>query len=222
VTLGPNARIEGDLHYTSPREATISPGAEVLGATTREVPTMRILGIEVESTPAARAVAAMVSQIQWMIGTLLVGLLLLWLVPVAFRSARGTLESSPWATLGMGLLTLLVVPLVALILGIIAVVIGGIAGAPVLLVPMALYAVLLALATPVVALVIGRLILTRVPGGEPRAWLALLLGVVILATVGLVPVLSWIVGVLTILLGLGAWALLGWRGYFNARREQRV
>jgi hypothetical protein len=121
--------------------------------------------------------------------------------------------------MGLGVL---VVPIAIAILGVIAIVIGGIAGAPVAVVPLATYIVLLALATPVVALFIGRFLLNRAASPEPAAWLSLVLGSIILALIGLAPFLNILVGVLTIIFGFGAWLLLAWRGYIHARREQRV
>ena len=60
---------------------------------------MSIGGIEVEDNFMNRAVAAAVGQVQWFLGTLAVGPLLLLVVPATFRSARETLESSPWTSL---------------------------------------------------------------------------------------------------------------------------
>jgi hypothetical protein len=182
---------------------------------------MSIMGVEVEDNSFNRAVAAVVGQVQWFLGTLAVGLLLLLVLPSTFRSAQETLKSSPWSSLAMGL-GVLVVPIAIAILGVIAIVIGGIAGAPVAVVPLATYIVLLALATPVVALFIGRFLLNRAASPEPAAWLSLVLGSIILALIGLAPFLNILVGVLTIIFGFGAWLLLAWRGYIHARREQRV
>jgi hypothetical protein len=183
---------------------------------------MSIVGIEVEDNLFNRAVAALVGQVRWFLGTLAVGLLLLLAAPSTFRSARETLESSPWTGLATGLGVLVVVPIVVAILAVIAILIGGIAGAPVAVVPLATYIVLLALATPVVALFIGRFLLNRFSSSEPAAWLSLVLGSIILAIIGLVPFLNILVGVLTIIFGFGAWMLLGWRAYTHARREQRA
>jgi cytoskeletal protein CcmA (bactofilin family) len=222
LTLEPTARIQGDLRYLSRNEATVHSGAQVLGTTTREVPRMSIAGVEVEASPFNRALAAVVGQARWFLGSLAVGLLLLLVAPSIFRSARMTLELAPWASLAMGLGVLVLVPIITAILGVIAIVIGGFAGVPVAVVPMATYFVFLALATPVVALVIGRFILSRLSSSEPAGWLSLVLGTLILALVGFVPYLNIAVGVLTIIFGFGAWLLLGWRSYTLARREHRV
>ena len=221
VMLEPTARIEGDLSYVSPNEATLHNGAQVLGSTTRQAPRMSIMGVEVEDNSFNRAVAAVVGQVQWFLGTLAVGLLLLLVLPTTFRSVQETLKSSPWSSLAMGI-GVLVVPIAIAILGVIAIVIGGIAGTPVAVVPLATYIVLLALATPVVALFIGRFLLNRAASPEPAAWLSLVLGSIILALIGLVPFLNILVGVLTIIFGFGAWLLLAWRGYTHARWVQQV
>ena len=223
LVLQSTARIEGDLTYTSRHEATVEPGAQVLGTTVRKTPTTKILWVGVKATGPMRVVTEIVGRVQWFLGTLLVGLLLLWLVPATFRSARNTLAGSPWKSLGLSILLLIVVPIVVIIAATISIFMLGFTAAPVAVVPVAIYIVLLALATPVVALFLGQYVLQRLAKRRaPAPWLGLVVGAALLAVAGFVPFLSGAVAVLALLFGFGAWLLLGYRVYSQARGAHRV
>ena len=64
-------------------------------------------------------------------------------------------------------------------------------------------------------------VLRHVTGSdEPAGWKALLLGAAILAVIGLIPILSVVATILTILYGFGAWTLYLYRSYFELRTAQ--
>jgi cytoskeletal protein CcmA (bactofilin family) len=194
LTLGPMARIEGDLIFTSPQEARVAQGATILGNTVCERPTTSLFWVRVRDTTGIRVVQDILSRVQWFLGTALVGLLLLWMVPRTLEGTSETVIRSPWSSLGLGAAVLILAPIVIVIAALIAILIGGFAGVPVALVPTAVYVVLLALAAPVIGLFIGRYLLGRLRGRRAfAAWQALLLGVLILALIGFVPVLNWVV-----------------------------
>ena len=224
LVLKSTARIEGDLTYTSDREATIEAGAQVLGATTRETPTVSIFWfIEAESSGLTRAARAVAQAVQWFLGTFIVTLLLVWLAPATMRSARDTLAGSPWKSLGLGILVLFVAPIVVIIVAVIGISVGRFAAVPVAVVPAAAYVVLLLLASPLIALFAGQYSLERAAGRvDPAAWQSIALGAALLAVIGLVPVLNVAVAVLVGLFGFGTWLLFGYRRYTAARAESRV
>jgi cytoskeletal protein CcmA (bactofilin family) len=56
LTLGPMARIEGDLILTSPQEASVAQGATVVGNTAYEKPTTSLFWVSVRDTAAIRVV----------------------------------------------------------------------------------------------------------------------------------------------------------------------
>lgn len=216
LVLGPGAIIEGDLNYKSRDEAKLETGAQVLGNTTRaELAERESLGW--------RALGKVLSQLQWFVGITLVGLILLWLFPNVMGGVTGTPVTSPWKSLAMGFGVLIATPIPLFIITTIAIIVGGIAAVPILLVPGAAYLVLLTLAAPAIAIVIGGFALTRLRHEDDYvAWQALLLGAAILALIGFVPYLNAIVGILTILFGFGAWLLYLYRAYAEAREAQAV
>jgi cytoskeletal protein CcmA (bactofilin family) len=223
LTLGPMARIEGDLILGSPQEASVAQGATVVGNTVYERPTTSLFWVRVRDTAGIRVVQDILSRVQWFLGTALVGLLLLWIVPRTLEGTSETVLRSPWSSLGLGVAVLILAPIIIVIAALIAIFIGGFAGVPVAVVPTALYLVLLALTAPVIGLLIGRYLLGRLRSpGAFAAWQALLLGVLILALIGFVPVLNWVVTLLTLVFGFGAWMLFLYRNYREARQTGSV
>ena len=223
LTLGPMARIEGDLVVTSPQEIGIAQGATVLGNTVYEEPTTSLFWVRVRETAGIQVVQDIVSRVQWFLGTALVGLLLLWIVPRTLEGTSETVIRSPWGSLGLGVAVLILAPIVIVIAAIIAIFIGGFAGVPVAVVPTAVYLALLVLTAPVIGLLIGRYLLGRLRGPSAFArWQALLLGVLVLALIGFVPVLNWVITLLTLLFGFGAWVLFLYRNYRGARQAESV
>jgi cytoskeletal protein CcmA (bactofilin family) len=206
LMLGPAARIEGNLIYTSEDDADIRPGAMVLGRTERREPrpeTVRDAGYYV------------VNVLRGLIGPIVLGLLVLWLVPGPLYATSGALRSAPLVSLGLGLVTLIAVPLVVLFLFILASITG--AGFSVPFALGGIFAVLLLLAKLIFGLALGSLILRFGKDGvEPsviKGLLALIVGVVLLALVSLVPILGGIVSALVTVMSLGAVivAFVRWR-----------
>lgn len=223
LTLGPTARVEGDLAVTSPQEIEVAQGSAVLGNTVYEEPTTSLFWVRVRDTAGIRVVQDIVSRVQWFLGTAVVGLLLLWMVPRTLEGTSETVIRAPWSSLGLGVAVLVLAPIAIIIAAAIAIFIGGFAGVPVALVPTAVYLALLVLTAPVIGLFIGRFLLGRLRGDRAfAAWQALLLGVLILALLGFVPVLNWIVTLLTLLFGFGAWVLFLYRNYREARQAESI
>jgi len=221
LVLGPESTIGGELTYTGLNEVTILPGAELTGDPTKLMPTMSILGDEYPFSALVAFLSRIVAQTKWFIGTILVGLLLIWLMPETVRSVVATLSNSPWRSFGMGLFMLPVTPVLLLLTMIIALSMVGFSAFPIVAVPGATYAVLLLLAKPVIAVSIGKLI-SKLAMKRKDITLrsALVSGAAVLAGAGLIPYLDSIVGWLTLILGFGMWLLYSYRQYRGARAAQ--
>jgi cytoskeletal protein CcmA (bactofilin family) len=223
LTLGPRSRLEGDLEYRSPREVELAPGAQVLGQTRRTVPDASILGRRAPDSLLVRSANKVLSRLRWFIGTAVVGLALLWLAPATYRGVTQTAAGSPWKSLGSGALLLLLAPLLLVALAVVALLIGGVAAVAVPLAPGGAIIVLLSLTAPVLAMLIGGLVLARSWKDTGRyGWKALLAGAAILAVLGLIPVVKGLAAAIIIVGGLGAWVLFLYRGYSAARAGRRV
>lgn len=204
LQLTSGAVVKGRLSYTSEQAAVVEPGAKVQSIQ-RQIP--RDAG-----GPVNRTNNFVVPWLRRLVGLLLLGLGFVLVFPGFSRRTAGTLGGSPWASLGLGFALLLVVPIVALILFIVGLFIGGWWLAVIMLTA---YATALLLGVVVAGLFLGGWVLGRAGWSRGHITLALLLGVVLLMLVGLVPYVGGLVFFLATLFGLGALAL----AFMHARRE---
>lgn len=223
LTLSPESRIEGALNYTSQNEARVQAGATVIGDTTQFIPTVNLFGNEYPFSILIDFVSKIISQARWFIGTLLVGLILIWLFPGTIQDVSLTLSHSPWKSLALGVL---VFPLAAIMLLLSMIIILssiGFSGFPIIAIPALGYVAMLLLAKPVIAVSVGSFLKRRAFGQDaPSLAGSLALGAAILAVVGLIPVVDTVVGWATLLLGFGMWLLFFFHHYREARSTRSV
>jgi hypothetical protein len=189
------AQIAGNLDYTSNNSAVLVNGASVAGATTRHTPVDRGGG----------AGNGFLGWLRALIGILALGLLLIFLLPGVSTRAIDTERAQPWASLGIGAAILVITPIIALIVFIAGIFLGfwwlGL-----LLIP--LWILALAIGYVVSGFLLGRLIFAQLGWGRYHDALALLAGLFVLAVIGVIPVIGWLVGLVALILGAGALALV--------------
>lgn len=201
LVIGPNARIAGALRYRVPASrVSIDPAAQITGERTA-----------LPSRPRPEFDFGMrFFRVLRLIAFLAAGLAAVAIFPRLADDAASALRRRPWASLGLGFLWVVVVPVA------IALVAFTLVGIPIAMIVGALYLISLYLARAVVAVWLGRLILReRLGPGRKGAVLAFLVGGLILVVAGMIPFLGWIVGAVATFLGLGAFALAVW-----SRRER--
>jgi hypothetical protein len=189
------AQIGGKLDYTSDNQVELVNGARVSGTTTRHTPTDR---------GARGAGNGLVGWLQALIGIFALGLLLIFLFPGLSARAIDTERAQPWASLGIGAAIGVITPILALIVFIVGIFIGG-WWLGLLLIP--LWILALAIGYVVSGFLLGRLIFAQLGWGRYHDALKLLGGLVVLTVVGIIPVLGWLVGLAALLFGTGALAL---------------
>jgi len=190
------AQIGGNLDYTSDNSVVVANGASVAGTTTRNTPTDR----------GTRGVAdGFLGWLRGLIGIFVLGVLLLLLLPRFSTRSIDTLRAEPWASVGIGAAILVATPIVALIVFIVGLLIGG-WWLGLLLIP--LWILALAVGYVVSGFLLGRLIFARLGWGRYHDVLALLAGLFVLTVVGLVPLLGWLVSLAAFVAGAGAVALV--------------
>lgn len=189
------AQIAGNLDYTSNNSVELVNGASVAGATTRHTPVDRGGG----------AGNGLLGWLRALVGILALGLILIFLLPGVSTRAIDTERAQPWASLGIGAAILVITPIVALLVFIVGIFLGfwwlG-----VLLIP--LWILALAIGYVVSGFLLGRLIFAQLGWGRYHDALALLAGLFVLAVVGIIPVIGWLVGLVALILGAGALALV--------------
>jgi cytoskeletal protein CcmA (bactofilin family) len=204
LVLADGASVQGSVTYTSAREATIDPGAEVGGGVERRAPP------PVTERPG-EAATPVLDWLRGLVGFLALGLLFVLLLPGLARRSREALTRSPLPSLAYGLAVLVGLPLLAILVFAVGALVGGWWLGLILL---ALYGIALLVSIPVAALYIGSWVLGRAGRPMAPAW-GVAAGTAILLLVGLVPVLGGFVLFVAILFGLGALAL----AVASARRE---
>jgi len=108
VVLEPTARIEGDLKYQSAEPIVMRPGSVVTGAV-QFTPLQQV-------QPAAGS--GIVLNLIFSIGLILLALLLSRFAPRNLETVADTFKARPWENFGMGLLSLISVPPIAVLLAI--------------------------------------------------------------------------------------------------------
>lgn len=201
LQLDDGARIGGDLDYRSEREARVAQGAVVAGS-------MERLPVE-HRQRGSPLPGALLFWVRWLIGLFALGLLLVLVSPNFARRAPAMLRQQPWLSLGWGTALFVGLPLVAGLVFLVGLLIGGWWLGLFIL---ALHAMALALCFPVVGMLVGRWLLERLHKTEAHLVMALLVGLVLLTLVGLVPVLGWLVVMATLFFGLGALLLTAVKG----------
>ena len=212
LSLGPQAVVDGDLIYSSPQEASISPGARVLGETRF---TLR--------APQARAEPALLERVTAWFETLFLrlawavvaGSLLVLLLPRHIAGVADTLREAPLPSLLWGLALLIAVPILVVI-GLVTVV-----GIPAALLLLGLYLAVLYLSQVILGISLVRGIAPRAWRSDRRLvlWLTMLIGTSLVVLVRLLPlplgIASWWTVIVSLLVGataLGAlWTtIIGW------------
>jgi cytoskeletal protein CcmA (bactofilin family) len=191
LSLGPNARLGGDLEYYSERQVD-TPSGTVAG---------RVQYHQVErqerQAPLLNGLFDFGGLI-WLIGGAILGALAIIFAPRASARAVELGRQQPVQAFGVGLLVLFSVPLMVVLIAVTLV------GIPIALALGALYWVGLLLAWPALGLVVGTEIARRVPRGEPMPVLgALVVGLIVLHLVTHLPIVGGLVAFVGLAFGLG-------------------
>ena len=193
LTVAPSASVGGNLEYSARGTQNIDPGARIGGEVVR---------LPSEERGAAGAFAAfLILWLRLFIGLFLVGLILVLALPGRARRTLTSFRFRPGESLAVGVITIIVVPLVALAVLVLGFFIGGwwialmIVGA---------YLIALAFTLPATGLWIGSAILRRRDWTRGKLVGALALGLFLLMLVVLLPFLGPAIALVATVWGLGA------------------
>jgi cytoskeletal protein CcmA (bactofilin family) len=207
--LGPEARIGGDLRYTSQRPATIAPGARVGGQIQHTTPA------RAETTsPVAGFVGGLIGWLRALVGLFLLGLVLVLVFPRLTQHAVRAIRGSPWADLGLGLALLIGVPIAALVAFAAGLLVGGWWLA---LMALALYAMVLAVGYVIAGLFLGQEGFRLLARRSVHPLVALVVGLAVLTLAGLIPYAGPVIALAAVVFGVGALVVGLWRGRPAAR-----
>lgn len=201
VELGPNARIAGKLRYRSRDALKSDPSAQVLGGIEQLAP------LGTQARPVGRRLVRAVFKIWilWTLGLMVVITTLLLVLPAFFAGVIETLERRPGASALLGFAMLVCIPVASIILLITLI------GAPLGLLFMAVYAVLLLVGYVVAGAAVGDWVLKRFryasAGATSSRIAAAIAGILVIAVLGAIPLLGGLVCFAALLMGIGALVL---------------
>jgi hypothetical protein len=164
---------------------------------------------------------------------ILVGLLLLWLFPSFIKTTTERVKTAPLPSLGWGIIyiaafffSLLIIVITMIVGGIVFGILslGGLSGTIIFVGLLLLFAIILGfcisvgfVAQIIVSILGGQLILSKVnPQLAENKYLPLIIGVLIYAILAAIPGLGVLIGIVTVLIGLGAVWYFG-QGLFTKR-----
>ena len=204
LTLGPNARIAGNLRYASREDIQRDPAAQVLG----QIERIEIEGGWPMPEDMERGMGRGGGWI-WTAGLLVLAGLMMWAMPRFFGKVATTWQVRFPMSLLLGFVLLVCIPAAAVLF------LVTIIGVPVGLMSMALYPVLLLLGYVCSGIGIGQWGVARLSPDFSRGTVgqvaAAVAGVLAIGLLARVPWLGGAVMLVALLAGLGAFAIQAWK-----------
>lgn len=197
LNVGPSARVGGVLAATV-EEANISPEASI----------GRLEARRIDRPFGAELLGFLFFWVRGVIGLTALGLLVGLLSPRFARALPQTLRTAPWKSLGIGAVALIGLPLAA---GLVFVLGAAVGGWWIGLIVLAALGAAVALCFPAVGYALGQWLLEKTHARRRRRIVALVGGVALLTLALAIPVLGFLIGLATVLFGLGALLLTGLR-----------
>lgn len=207
-----DARIQGNLDYWSQNQAHVVPYTVQNGTFYHHVD----LKTQKYERPNKEKLAGVAFSfgVFWVIvslsASLLIGLILLHFVPVFMNDLRTTLTMRPWRSLGVGFLTVVLMPFAFFVLLI------SVIGIPFALLLAVVFILLVLMNQIFIAYVIGKKLLPQ------RHELALLSGLIVYAIISWIPVIGWMFNALALFIGFGAIIMVKKQLYITLRTKKLI
>lgn len=192
LTVG--GKVTGDLKYSSQNQADLLDTSEILGETNWQK-------IETASTEDTKQflTTTFLFRVLWSIGAaFLVWLLVRWVRPAFWPQLADQIMLHPLKTLGLGALGVVFIPIVAVLL------MFTVIGIPLSFLLLVLYGVTLYLSKIIFAVYLSHLVQNRWNGSTDQSLWLFLLALILLISLGAVPIVGMILRFLTVSLGVGA------------------
>lgn len=190
LVLGANTKISGNLTYQSGEEINV-PAGTVGGKITYQPPQEA----ETKMTGVFFGLKFFMAIAGFLL-SLFIGLVYLFLFPKRAQGIVETIGSQPWPSLGLGLLTIILFPLILIILAV------SLIGIPFLFILIPVFLFFLYMAKIFTAFYLGRRILNN-----SRLLGPLALGLLLYYVLGLIPVIGFLTAFAFVTVGLGAFLL---------------
>lgn len=211
LTLSPNAQVAGNLTYYSDEQIAMAEGAVVSGKVSH--PQIE----KVEKKETAKNVtggAVTTARVLNIISAFILGMLALRFFPNATAMVESHIQKNPWASMGIGLLALIVTPILMIIFFVTVI------GIPIAMVLLFAYFFYIYISKIFVALVLGRTFLGYFKAKYPQA-AVLAIGLIMYLVITSIPVIGGIVVFVSVIMGVGA-LILGKKDYYKMLVTKKV
>lgn len=218
LSLTPNSEIGGNLTYYSENNAELQSGATISGKVQHLQPPVTEKKTNEAAQAAKQAVNSLyvIWQLISLVSAFVIGTLLIMFVPTFTKRTVETINKRPGLTLGIGLLTIIITPVLVLFL------LSTIIGIPLGIMLLFVYIALMYLAKIPVALYIGEKVLGYANLKKSSQLLSLLVGLIIYGLLHFIPVIGALVGVIVLLMGIGSWVITKRDFYHSLRTKNSV
>ncbi len=212
IRVRDKAKIGGNLDYKSGEKSE-----KIESATSGDVKFTKIKKLGKEEAIFFGILSYIGMKLLWMAMLIIIGLIIVNIAPRYSMEIANNIKEKPWHSLGIGFLALIIVPIAAVIL------LFTIVGIPVGIIVLLLYAIALFLSKIFAILLFGYWLLERYAKRKNRnANYAILLGVVLYVIVVSIPFIGGIICLLSMLLGLGAWGMIGYNKQKILRKKKLI
>ena len=217
LRIAPGSEIAGNFDYWASEEALIDEGAIVSGTTTKHEVSQELKNLQGPNPEAVKNFfkgVELFATLTGIITTLIFGLILIRLFPNCAESAINAVQTRALASLGFGILTMIIFPILFVLL-----LITGI-GIPLAFISLTLFIIFTYYARIYVILAIGQWLNLKVSkSGNP--FVSLTLGIIVYYAIGYLPVIGDITKMLIIPIGLGA-GLISAKALYQKARDQKI
>ncbi|MFH0951278.1 MAG: hypothetical protein V1765_02275, partial [bacterium] len=195
LELGDQAMVGGNLVYTSKGLAKISPQAQIKGEVKQQQPKNH--GASEKETWSKVGAAWLWGKIIMIFACLLIGLVLISLFKDSLKDVAKTMQKKYWASLGYGVIVLLLTPLVAFLLMLTLI------GIPLAVILLLSWVICLLLGKVIAAIVFGNWLFEKFNWKVKNGIWPMIVGVVIASFIFSIPIIGWIIALVALIWGLG-------------------
>jgi cytoskeletal protein CcmA (bactofilin family) len=194
LTLLSNARVGGDIYYSSVNQIDSVPGSEVAGIISK----IGIPDSPLDNKDLPVKELFLFFKFISLLSALIFGFLLINIFPKAAKDVSERMLKEPVNLILFGFSYFFLIPLVLIVLMITLI------GIPIAMVSFALYVIALYLAKIFAGIAIGLVVIRKVTKKEANLFFALIFGIILVYIVSSIPKIGWLIGA-----GLVWWGLAG-------------
>lgn len=210
--LTSQAEVGGDFTYKAEQKADISGTAVIGGETTYTA----VKNYDKKKAFGTHIIGAMVAgKIYGVLAALLLGFVFIHFAPKYVESATMDIKEKTWPALLYGLVTLIIMPIVAVLLMVTVI------GIPLGLMTMAFYFMGLYIAPLFFMVLLGQLVMGTM-SKKYSMYAALLVGAIAYAILTLIPIIGGIIALFAVLAGIGSMAMTELEAYKKMRKAKVI